>query len=337
MSYLVSVIVPVYNVEAYLERCLSSLVNQSYNELQIILVDDGSTDRSPMMCDEWAVQDQRILVIHKENAGAGIARNTGLEYASGKYIMFVDSDDYLDTTTIEKCISDAILNNSQIVMFGRCFAFSDGSIKKKTLNCDKLIFENDDIVNDILPGLFTYSRGIGISVWGKFFSADVIKNSHLKFPSEREYLSEDAIFILEAFQNISKASIVPENLYFHYHNESSLSKSYKSDHQLLNDAFLTYGLELCQRYNYPSDVTSRLKARYLMYALSGMKRIIRSSLDNRLKRKEFKSLFNNKNLHNVITDDVIGLLNKPSRLFWRLYKLRCYHMCYFLAWYKAAR
>ena len=92
---LISVIVPVYKVEAYLDRCVQSIVDQTYTNLEIILVDDGSPDRCPQMCDEWAKRDARIRVIHKPNGGGAQARNVGLERASGEYIAFVDSDDYL--------------------------------------------------------------------------------------------------------------------------------------------------------------------------------------------------------------------------------------------------
>ena len=98
----VSIVVPVYNVEKYLDRCIESIVNQTYKNLEIILVDDGSTDSCPQMCDEWGLKDSRIKVVHKENAGLGMARNTGIDNALGEYIFFFGSDDYVDVTTVEK-------------------------------------------------------------------------------------------------------------------------------------------------------------------------------------------------------------------------------------------
>lgn len=93
---LISVIVPIYKVERYLNKCLDSIVNQTYKELEIILVDDGSPDGCPKICDEWGLKDSRIRVIHKANAGLGLARNSGLEVATGKYVAFIDSDDFID-------------------------------------------------------------------------------------------------------------------------------------------------------------------------------------------------------------------------------------------------
>lgn len=99
---LVTIVLPIYNVEKYLNRCINSIVNQTYKNLEIILVDDGSPDKCPEMCDEWEKKDTRIKVIHKQNEGLGMARNTGIENATGDYICFFDSDDYLELTAIEK-------------------------------------------------------------------------------------------------------------------------------------------------------------------------------------------------------------------------------------------
>ena len=100
----VSVVVPVYNVEKYLDRCINSIINQTYHNLEIILVDDGSPDNCPQMCDEWAQKDERIRVVHKKNAGLGIARNTGIDHATGDYICFFDSDDYVEQNIIIECV-----------------------------------------------------------------------------------------------------------------------------------------------------------------------------------------------------------------------------------------
>ena len=115
---LVSVVVPIYNVEKYLDRCINSIVNQTYKDLEIILVDDGSPDRCPEMCDLWGKKDKRIKVIHKDNAGLGMARNTGIENARGEYICFFDSDDYVDLQTIEVTLEKA--KQTQIRMEKLC-------------------------------------------------------------------------------------------------------------------------------------------------------------------------------------------------------------------------
>lgn len=125
MSDLVSVIVPVYNVEKYLARCLDSIINQTYTNLEIILVDDGSKDSSGQICDEYAAKDQRIKVIHKQNGGLSSARNAGLDIASGSYIEFVDSDDWIDKDTVKENLELIINENSNVVFFNHYQVFDD--------------------------------------------------------------------------------------------------------------------------------------------------------------------------------------------------------------------
>ena len=112
----ISVIVPVYCVEQYLEKCVSSIVNQTYKNLEIILVDDGSPDNCPQLCDDWQKKDKRIRVIHKENGGLSDARNAGLRASSGELVMFVDSDDWIDAETIEYCVNN--IDGAEVVCFG---------------------------------------------------------------------------------------------------------------------------------------------------------------------------------------------------------------------------
>ena len=107
MKDMISIIIPIYKVEEYLDRCVRSVVNQTYKKIEIILVDDGSPDNCPQLCDEWAIRDNRIIVIHKENGGLSSARNAGIKEARGEYILFVDSDDYIDQNTCEKLIKYA--------------------------------------------------------------------------------------------------------------------------------------------------------------------------------------------------------------------------------------
>ena len=123
MEDLISVIVPVYNVEQYLERCINSIVNQTYKNLEIILIDDGSTDSSGSICDTLCTSDNRILVIHQDNGGISCARNTGIDHSRGKYVTFVDSDDWIDIRMIEKLYSRIIKDNSQIAFCN--FAYVD--------------------------------------------------------------------------------------------------------------------------------------------------------------------------------------------------------------------
>lgn len=125
---LISIIIPVYNSERYLEKCVNSVLNQTYKNLEIILVDDGSTDLSPRMCDAFSVQDSRIKVIHQENQRQAAARNTGIEVASGEYIMFVDSDDYIADDMCEYLMDGALSYHADIAICGSMAVCLDGTI-----------------------------------------------------------------------------------------------------------------------------------------------------------------------------------------------------------------
>ena len=150
----VSVVLPIYNVEKYLNRCIKSVINQSYKNLEIILVDDGSPDNCPTLCDEWAKKDNRIKVIHKKNAGLGYARNTGIENATGEYICFFDSDDYIALDTIEKAYSLAVQEKSDMVVFGFCNVKANGETGKAVIpHTEKTAFSGQEVQDIFLVDL----------------------------------------------------------------------------------------------------------------------------------------------------------------------------------------
>ena len=151
MEAKVSVVVPVYNAEKYIKTCVNSIRNQTYKNLEIILVDDGAKDNSPQICDDFQKEDARIRVIHKKNEGAGKSRNRGIEIATGDYILFVDSDDYIKSTLIEKCVKAADGCKAAIVMFGVENVWCNGSVchciceagKDKCIKC-RFIFKPNE-------------------------------------------------------------------------------------------------------------------------------------------------------------------------------------------------
>lgn len=327
MEDLVSVVIPVFNAEQFLDRCLKSIISQTYKKLEIILINDGSSDNSLKVCEKWSQTDERIKVIHKENAGAGMARNDGILSAKGKYIMFVDSDDYIDEKTVEKCVFDAQKNDADLVMLGRCEVLADGNKKNKPVTTSKLLFDGESVLSEILPGLFVYEKGIGISVWGKLFRLDRIKDNGILFKSERELFSEDAYFLLELFKHIQKVKIIPENLYYYCNNENSFSRTYKKEHTKLNDVFLNESLNLCKKNGYPPRVFECIKARYQYYSMAGMKHLVASDATQKEKNKELNTFFRSKVLYNTVTGNILKYHTAKSKLFWISFKLRCKPTC----------
>ncbi len=236
----VSIIIPVYNVEKYLERCVNSLRCQTLENIEIILVDDSSKDSSPKICDDFAAADPRIRVIHKENGGAGMARNAALEVAKGRYIGFVDSDDYVEKEMFETLLGVAEKYGSDLVMSG--FFFKDGaifgddgaSIRKEYFDCDTH-FESDIELRHLKMGIVGAlpsdedDSKYGMSIWKNLFRAEIIRENNLLFRSERELLSEDALFMIDFISCIKKATGINGAFYNYCRNEDSISKSYKKD------------------------------------------------------------------------------------------------------------
>lgn len=324
MTPLVTVVVPIYNVEKYLDRCLNSITNQTYKNLQIILVDDGSPDSCPQMCDDWALKDKRVKVIHKENAGLGMARNSGLEIATGEYIFFFDSDDYIDHTLVEKCVNKAQQHSCDVVVFGRVDVSDEGVVKDKPLTNNKSLFKGNTVQNEFLPSMFTYDMGFGVSVWGKMYRLDVFKRYELKFISEREIISEDAYFALELYSKDITVGIVNENLYFYYVRSDSLSRTYKEDRQIKNDIFLQKSLEYIRACGLPQVVENHLTVRYHFFTLSAIKQIATSSLSKKEKKIALRNIFSNRIFRSTLKKSVLCCEDFNLRLFFISIKYRCY-------------
>lgn len=333
----VSVIIPVYNVEKYLDRCIESVVNQTYGNMEIILVDDGSTDNSSAICGKWAEKDSRIKVIHKANEGAGLARNTGLDAVTGEYVFFVDSDDYINPETVKICVATAKRDNSQLVLYARADIDKNGNISKKPVSTDKYLYKNGEVTEELLSSLYTHSKGFGLGVCGKMFETEAVRTSGVRFYSEREFLSEDALFLTEFLAFVSSASIVPEHFYLCVQHEDSLSKRLNREYQFFNDVFLKKALEICEKNGYSENVKNHLKARYQIYALGGMMQIVSSNISDKEKKAALKSVFDNKLLRSTLTDEVLNLGTMNSKLFWKFFKLKCFGLCHSLLKLKTAK
>lgn len=227
----VSIIVPIYNVAAYLQRCMDSLLNQTLRDIEIILVDDGSPDNCPQMCDEYAKQDNRIKVIHKKNEGLGYARNTGLEATCGEFIAFIDSDDYVDLAMYETLYNKAIENQSDVVFCGMQRRCKDGMIFPRRDVEQETIFQGDDVlmlakeVVACAPGT-PKERHFMMSVWHSIYKASIIKEKNLHFVSERVYTSEDLPFQVDFFKSAQKVIYIPNIFYNYCENKTSLTATF---------------------------------------------------------------------------------------------------------------
>lgn len=225
MQQQVSIIVPIFNLESYISRCIESIVNQTYKNIEIILVNDGSTDASISIIRQYAANDKRIIVIDKKNEGVSVARNIGIEQATGKYIMFVDGDDWIDYDMIEKLVIIAEKSNSDFV--GAGFVFEDIDINKKRFSPDgfsPITFEGKEVLKNYLAGKYIWS-----SVWGGIYLLDTINKNNIRFVPEIKY-AEDVFFTVN-FMAFAKKIIVCEEHFYHVLVRSS-SVTRNSIHEL---------------------------------------------------------------------------------------------------------
>ena len=229
---LISVIVPVYNVERYLRACIDSLLAQTYENIEIIMVDDGSKDTSKDICDEYACKYEKCKVIHKKNAGLGMARNTGMEHMKGKNVTFVDSDDYLDLKCVENLYKMLVKYNVDMCKGGFRRITNSGNIVYNRKYRDE-IFAEEEAGRTLLPRMIgsspTEHDSIEMCVCGTIYNAEIIKKYQIKFPSEREFISEDLIFNIDFMQYANGACTISDVGYNYRVNNNSLTTSYRSD------------------------------------------------------------------------------------------------------------
>ena len=214
MNPLVSIIVPVFNVEKYLEECLDSILNQTYENIEVILVDDGSTDSSGKICDEYLKKDSRIKVFHKTNGGLSDARNYGVENSNGEYIIFVDSDDYLSKYTLEFSIKEIKDAAADILVF----AIKREKEEKEILEYKKNIFNREEGIIELFKGnLYRFSA------WGKIYKTSIVKK--YKFPEGK--IHEDQATTYKYFLDANKIAYIDYVGYIYYKRENSiLTKKY---------------------------------------------------------------------------------------------------------------
>jgi glycosyltransferase involved in cell wall biosynthesis len=207
----VSIIVPVYNTQRYLHECIKSLINQTYKDIEIILVDDGSTDKSGSICDGYAKQDKRVKIFHISNCGLAHARNIGIDNVTGEYILFQDSDDYIELNMIKEMVNEAHKNNSDLIICGyrKFFEKPEKVIIEKCYN--KINYLNR---KDFLNDFYKYFPISSNTAWGKLYNTKTIKENEIKFIKGLS-LIEDLMFNSKYYSKIDRI-IVLNNVYCNY-------------------------------------------------------------------------------------------------------------------------
>lgn len=306
----ISIIVPVYNAEKYLGRCVESIINQSYNNFELILIDDGSTDRSALICDEFAKKDDRIKVYHIENSGPAVARNIGLSMISGAYLTFVDADDQVINDSYSKLIKE--LEELDVGMI-----ISSWRVTKEN-NIYEVYLDDDILPSGEMIGLISINdeKYGGGYPWNKLINIEKIKNKLPKFNNSL-YVYEDKVWVLELLKHIDNVKLTKTISYNYYIYSSSLSHSsmkiYEKMENKLDALNIILRLLKSENSNYINEF-------YLIYYAS----IINFNFIAIKEKKELKPnlIINNKN--------EIKLMLKNYN--WKM-KIKYYLVCVFLKKY----
>ena len=313
---LISILIPVYNVEEYLRECVDSVINQTYENLEIILVDDGSTDSSGKICDEYAEKDSRVIVVHKTNSGPSKTRNEGLKVAKGDYIYFLDSDDYIDNNTIEILVLTAQNHDADLVFFSaECFC-DDGfevkqgyTIKNTYKSCNGYemltqLHKNKDYHCSVVLLLIKHS---------------ILTENNISF-LETAYCSEDMLFTYKIFCSAKNAVHCPQSLYFRRCRPNSIVTSNKNELHFRScrdvyEEIRDYSERISKTGDY---MATEYTVRCAFNALETYKKIPKEKQS--LCKMEYKSLKKDILLHSAFNNTTLKM-RCYGKVFWFVYKI----------------
>lgn len=334
----ISVIVPVYNTESYLKKCIESIINQTFRNIEIILVDDGSTDASAEILSVYASMDNRITVIHQENQGLSAARNTGMRSAEGEYIMFVDSDDWIDANTCEKAICAARNSSADIVIWAYVREYPSNSRIAELFNMKNITWSGAN-KNDVFCQLVG-PHGVQIThperidnlsvVWNKLYKKNKVIRE--EFVDTKLIGTEDFLFNVYAFYYADVITFIPEVLYhYRYGNPHSLTRGYPKDFKMKWVNLFERVSNFVERYAPTNDFRVALRNRIcLSYIGLSMRVISASNLTEKEKKKELQAI-RELPTYNSAFD---GWELRRFPIHWKVYfffvKYRLYFLLYFL-------
>lgn len=262
----ISLIVPVYNVEKYINQCVDSILGQEFTDFELILVDDGSTDKSGKICDKYAKSDKRISVIHQTNGGQTKARKAGLKRSVGKYVYFVDSDDWLAENALQVACDTAIKNDADIVTFDAYFNYSNFQTKVKQ-SVPSGIYDKKGLIKTVYPRMIYsgnfYYFGIYAAMWNKIFRRSILLPNMINI-DERIRIGEDGLTTFATFLDAEKVCIIGGNNLYHYRNNNiSITRSYCRE-QFDNAILLINALYKINQQKAVFDLSKQIDY-YLMY------------------------------------------------------------------------
>lgn len=302
----VSIIVPCWGVEKYLDKCVESLVCQTLKDIEIILVDDESPDRVPEMCDEWVKKDGRIKVVHKKNAGLGMACNSGLEVAKGEYVAFCDSDDWVEHNTYETLYSKVKEEGLDAVYSSFKFVDMDGvPLTRDSITYSNETFTSMTAIHEVIKGMIASKpnrvneRQFQASAKVALYRKKLIDDNGIQFISERVIPSEDLLFNIKFLACATKISTISQKFYNYRVNPKSITHTIKKDAYQLSKRLMQKLISLVDKYEMGKDGYNRVYRLFIAMNRSLIMRIHESNLSNS-ERTEIINEITNDNIWNIV-------------------------------------
>ena len=316
----VSIVVPMYRVEKYIDRCLDSLINQTFRDIEIICVDDGSPDKSGEIAEAYAQRDSRVSVIHKENAGLGYARNTGIENARGEFVSFVDSDDYITSDLIADLVETAEKNSADTVIAGFSRKKGDKIIPLPTPVAGR-VFKDEEVFSEVLSKmtgpLGDGSDSINMATCGVLYSLEIIRRYGLRYPSEREFISEDMIFNIKYYNYSKIVCGIGNNGYIYCMNPGSLTERYNPERYEKGKVLYEEKIRLFkQNDRFNEDIRFRIEESFLRYSRYAIKSEVKFAKQNGIKkaRQNLLAIISDKTLNNMVKTHINPLSAKVDKI-----------------------
>lgn len=303
---MVSVVIPIYNVEQYLPACIDSVIHQTYTDLQIILVDDESLDQCGKLCDDYAVFDDRIQVIHKNNGGLSDARNAAMKHVKGEFVYYLDSDDYIDNNTIELLLDEQKRTDADIIISNFYYTYSDHEDIADSFYKDKIIFNNYESMKALVSGkLETFA-------WGKLIRTNIAKK-HL-FPKGKKF--EDHYWTHYVFGESSKIAFIPNPVVHYRQRDNSISYTYDLKRLDILEGWINRKDYLEQYYpDLKGDCMQQYAERYVRIAWQILTRMKKSKQVAFQKMRFSNSMFQLQNYTSGSKKKLICALDKSSLLY----------------------
>ncbi len=302
INYKISIIIPVFNIEKYISSCLDSVLTQTYKNLEILIINDGSTDNSKEIIENYATKDNRIIVINKENGGVTSARNVGLKLATGDYIGFVDGDDYIEPNMFELLIKNAVDNNADISHCGCRIVFPSRVDYYYNTN-EKILQSNKDGLKELILG-----SKIEPSMCNKLYKSDIIKDKQIdsKFISNEDYL-----FNIYAFKS-SKVSYYEDKALYHYQARINSAASSKIDSRKIKNSLDISRIIMNELENYDDELFNLAKIRFVNNNVSNFNAII-ASKDKNLYEEFVNTIV--QNLKNIKLNNEDSISTKTKMMY----------------------